>query len=173
MNRIRDLAGRGPLTAISAALAEEALYRVRQGFRGAVDPYGTSWRPLQRRSGRILRDTGRLQNSFARVRASRSGFVIGSNVDYADVHQYGASYTARGGSTSRKRGRFVSGQTLTKKGITKRGKLRKGFRQVSHGAHGVYIPPRRMLPLESLGLGTWAPAFARVTRRMVSRILKG
>lgn len=170
-NKVKDLVGAGPLTALNTNLAEEALYQVRQEFRGQRDPYDDGWAPLKHRRGRILRDTGRLANSFSRVSVSRKGFVIASGAEYASVHQYGAKYTAPGGSTSRnKRGRIIPGSKL----LTKTGRLRKGFKQVSHGAYQVEIPARPMLPLESRGLGgRWTEALAKVTRRAVSRLLKG
>lgn len=170
---LKDFAGSGPLSTLSKELAEESLYLIRQGFRKEQDPYGNDWAPLKHRKGRILRDTGRLANSFGRVRANRNGFVVGSNVDYSSVHQGGASYTARPGMTSRYKGRFVSNQRLTKRGVKKRGGLKKGYSVRSHGAHQVEIPSRMMLPSESMGLGPhWESAFARVAKRTMSRLLK-
>jgi phage gpG-like protein len=166
-NRLKDLAGKGPMSQLSAQLAEESLYQVRQGFRNQRDPYGEKWRPLKRRSGRILRDTGRMANSYGRVKSDRKGFVIASNVDYSGVHQYGARYTRAAGSTSRKRGRFTGAKLLTK-----RGRLKKGFRQVSHGAHGVEIPVRMMVPVQWRGLGQWKPPLERTARRFFSRMFK-
>jgi phage gpG-like protein len=173
VNKLKDLSSKGPITKISVAVSEEALALVRRGFRAEQDPYGNAWAPLKHRKGKILRDTGRMANGFTRVRATATGFTLANNTDYASVHQHGASYTAGAGSTSRRKGRFVSGQTLARKGTTKRGRLRKGYQQVSHGAHQVVIPARRMVPTEAQGLGHWQAPLERAARRAMHRILRG
>lgn len=66
------------------------------GFRGEHDPWDRAWRPLSRRtlaqrrgtSAQILRDTGRLANSMT-YRADRNSVSVGTNVEYAEDHQFG------------------------------------------------------------------------------------
>lgn len=71
-------------------LAEEARTQVANGFRSERDPYGTPWKRLLHREGRILRDTGRMAASVA-TSASQKGFRIDIPVVYAATHQYGTS----------------------------------------------------------------------------------
>ena len=73
------------------------LSRVQMGFRMQRDPWGSRWKSLarstlQRRRGRsasILSDTARLKRSFS-YRVSGGKMSLGSNVEYAATHQYGA-----------------------------------------------------------------------------------
>lgn len=70
------------------ALGQEAMKQIADGFREERDPYERPWEPLKKRRGRILRDTGRLRNSFF-VRPMLLGFAVTSNVRYARFHQQG------------------------------------------------------------------------------------
>ena len=58
-------------------------------FRRQQSPDGDPWEPLKFRQGRILSDTGRLRNSI-NYDASDDQVIIGTNVKYAPVHQFGA-----------------------------------------------------------------------------------
>lgn len=82
-----------------AGAAAEAKRLVQMGFRTETDPDGVPWAPLKGRRGMILRDTGRMANSFTSV-ATSDGFRVGSNVEYVKYHQEGTkglrkSYTRR------------------------------------------------------------------------------
>ena len=71
-----------------AAAAAEAKRLVQMGFRTETDPDGVHWAPLKGRRGMILRDTGRMANSFTSV-PTADGFRVGSNVEYVKFHQEG------------------------------------------------------------------------------------
>lgn len=173
-SKLKDLVGAGPFAALNKSLAEEALHQVKQEFRAQRDPYEEPWAKLKHRRGRILRDTGRLANGWSRISASRSGFVIGNATSYASIHQRGATYTKRGGPATRFKGRFVSGKRFAERGFKKNGQLRKGYSATAHGDAKVTIPARPMVPSEARGLGgLWTGAFARVTRRVLRKQLKG
>jgi phage virion morphogenesis protein len=94
LRRLREQlqAGTGSSGALKARLlkaaAAEARTQVAIGFRDGVDPTGAPWQPLKKRAGKILRKTGRLANSFT-ARPTDSGFVVGTNTDYATYHQQG------------------------------------------------------------------------------------
>lgn len=77
------------LPKMSANMSEEALTLVGQGFQDEKDPYEKPWKPLKRRIGRILQDTGRLRSSWFRKRVDASGFTIAAGVKYAKFHQLG------------------------------------------------------------------------------------
>lgn len=91
---------RKPLTAIKVLLIAD----VRDNFHGSHAPDGTAWLPLKnpskRRGGasaKPLRDTGLLMASVTaqgRGHVERIGeheLVLGTNLDYAAVHQFGAT----------------------------------------------------------------------------------
>jgi phage gpG-like protein len=93
IDRLGRIADGRILKIINQNLAEEAIELVKQGFEDEKDPFGSPWAPLKRRTGRILQDTARLKNSFNRPSATSSdagGFRIGTNVQYAVHHQFGA-----------------------------------------------------------------------------------
>jgi len=74
---------------IIKACAEEGRLLVEQGFEAGQAPSGAPWAPV-RRGGQPLRDTGRLLASLT-PKVGSGGFVIETNVKYADVHQRGAT----------------------------------------------------------------------------------
>jgi phage virion morphogenesis protein len=74
-------------------LGRAAKTQVQLGFRSGQAPDGSRWAPLRFRSGQPLRDTGRLRNSID-YRASRDEVIVGTNVCYAIVHQFGATIRA-------------------------------------------------------------------------------
>jgi phage gpG-like protein len=108
---------------MNRAAAGEALSLVQRGFREGVDPEGKPWAPLKSRKGKILRDTGRLANSFT-SQPTEHGFRVGTSVSYAVYHQEGTqgrkksetrsmvrAYAAdaiQAGKLGTKRGRFIS-----------------------------------------------------------------
>ena len=64
------------------------------GFVDSEDPYGNEWDAIQPRedgSSVPLRDTGRLMGSFTHD-ADNSSVRIGTNVEYANIHQSGIGY---------------------------------------------------------------------------------
>lgn len=85
-SKMRDQAGK--------VLGQEAMRLLADGFRRERDPYDRPWQKLKRREGKILRDTGRLRNSFF-ARAFPLGFKITSSVGYAKYHQDGTRHVPR------------------------------------------------------------------------------
>lgn len=102
--------------------------RVRLGFRTGISPFGQAWSPLKIRQGQPLRDTGRLASSITyRVGGSGSDqhVDVGTNVDYAPIHQYGG---------------FIKPKTA--KYLRFMGSAGVVF------SKGVYIPDRPFLPIK-------------------------
>jgi phage virion morphogenesis protein len=91
--------GLSDLTPVMREIGEELLANWQLRWREEKDPYAEPWKPLKastlaRRRGKdaqILRDTGRLQNSFT-VEADKDKVTIGTNVFYAPFHQFGTKY---------------------------------------------------------------------------------
>jgi phage gpG-like protein len=81
-------------------IGHEFVEEIRLGFRTSTSPNGVRWAPLRYRAGQPLLDTGtHLRNPMA-YRANRSSVEIGSNFEYAGVHQHGATIKP-------KRGKFL------------------------------------------------------------------
>jgi phage virion morphogenesis protein len=74
------------------ALGNAIANRVRLCFRLGVSPWGVPWKPLnpKYRTGKPLQDTGRLARSFT-SQVQGDAVVVGTNVQYAGVHQFGAT----------------------------------------------------------------------------------
>jgi phage gpG-like protein len=119
------------------AAGEAALTELRRGFRNSRDPYGKPWAELVLRDGKPLRDTGRLANSFS-LRLTPNGFTIGTPIEFAYVHQFGATIVP------------VRAKAL-------RFKPRGSKRFVT--LQKAVIPARKMLP-EGDDLGTWREPIA-------------
>jgi phage gpG-like protein len=77
-------------------LGQAALNQVDESFAGQRDPWDRPWKPSARAEssgGQTLRKSARLQRSLTSqtsLATSPRGFEIGTNVQYASVHQYGA-----------------------------------------------------------------------------------
>lgn len=79
---------------MSRVLAETARDLVDEGFAESKAPDGTPWAPLSMRDGQPLRDTRRLQSSFT-YQTNARGFELGTNVEYAAIHQFGGTITPK------------------------------------------------------------------------------
>ncbi len=86
--KLRAASGGKVYEALKKNLAAEALTQMQLGFRGSRDPYGQVWRPLKKRRGKPLLDTGRLRGSFS-YQVTSTGFRLGTVTVYAAAHQYG------------------------------------------------------------------------------------
>lgn len=108
-------------------IGDDIKAEVDNAFRSGQSPYGEPWAPLspvtiarrRKNSSVPLRDTGRLANSIS-VFADAHSVTVGTNVEYASTHQFGA-----------RRGEF--------------GKTRRG-NPIPWGS----IPARPFMPLDGL-----------------------
>lgn len=75
---------------VYATVGRTLAARIRLCFKLGVDPWGNPWQALKFRKGQPLRDTGRLNRSIV-SRVDGSGVTVGTNVQYAPVHQFGAT----------------------------------------------------------------------------------
>lgn len=84
------------LTIIGIRLHRQTL----RTFMMEKDPWGRPWKPLKpatierKRSSKILRDTGRLWQSFT-WRVEGDTLHFGTNVEYAPYHQFGTKHIPR------------------------------------------------------------------------------
>ena len=98
MGRMKDL------TPVMDAIGQELMTSTDFRFKTETDPKGVPWKPSMASydrgpspaggrfgnpdRGKTLTDTGRLRQSINR-RASRDEVIVGTNVQYAAIHQFG------------------------------------------------------------------------------------
>lgn len=96
---LKKLSEPGFARGLAANLGQAALNQIDESFTGQKDPWDRPWKPSIRAEatgGQTLRKTARLQRSMtskAALAVSPQGFEIGTNVQYAATHQYGATIT--------------------------------------------------------------------------------
>lgn len=139
----------GNLNGPMAVIGRKLKTRILLGFRSSTSPWGDPWLPLQYRVGKPLQDTGRLMASInyqVGAQAGQPHVDIGTNVDYARVHQFGATIEipARSQRVYRsllKNGDFARGAKFVKKDKTNFSSW------ATMAAYTVTIPARPYLPL--------------------------
>lgn len=91
---------------IRAGLQEVAALwenRIKANFRRSINPYGEKWPDITHRKGQPLLDTGMLRNSISGEVRGLS-IVLGSPLEYADIHQNGIKVKQRMFLPSKERG---------------------------------------------------------------------
>lgn len=76
---------------MAESIGEMLVSSTQQRFEDQRGPDGSSWQPslrTQAEGGQILVDSARLRNSIG-YEASPDLILVGSNVEYAAIHQYG------------------------------------------------------------------------------------
>ena len=154
------------LQPVMARIGQQLVTLADLSFRAEKDPWGTAWQRLsqstlrQRRQGKgtgghkILRDTGRLAGSIS-YRASAEQVVVGTNVVYAAIHQFGGdiqhqAHTKTLYFRTNKAGTAV-GSKFVKKG-------RSNFAQDAHvNAYVQRIHRRAFLPIDANGRADLPP----------------
>lgn len=139
---------------LSANLAEESLELIRQGFDTSSDPYGQKWQATKR-GGQILRESGRLRNSFTTSSISASGFRVGSNAKQVALQNYGGTIKPK----TKKFLRFRAAKNERSKG---------GF----VFAKKVVIPARPMLPDERGLPKRWEKSLEEAAQEVIDEILQ-
>lgn len=142
--KIRQISGAGFREPMAQRLGAAAISEIRREFDEGRDPYGVPWKPPVLRQGEPLRDSGRLNNSFA-ARVTPDGFSVGSNVRYLGVHQNGAIIEPVNAPKLKFRTRGRSGRWYT--------------------LDRAVIPRRQVIPTQERGLGTWGDAMNREADR--------
>lgn len=146
------------LQPVMARIGQQLVTLADLSFRGERDPWGTAWQRLsqstlrQRRKGKgtggakILRDSGRLAASIS-YRASAEQVVVGTNVVYAAIHQFGGDiqHPARTRPLY-----FRTNKAGTEVGNRFVKKRRSNFVQdVSVGAYTQHIKARPFFPIRN------------------------
>lgn len=135
------------LSPLMAELAAELLQSTRRRFETESAPEGQSWPPLSKgtlkqrgQNARALRKSGRLYQSI-HARAGKDEALVGTNVVYAAIHQFGGEvqHFAR----SQVQAVNASGR------FTKKRKTNRRERRVTIGEHAVTIPARPFFGVSS------------------------
>jgi phage gpG-like protein len=92
---MRGLANRSWRPRLMKVLAQEAVALSQECFAESKDPYGNAWPPLKIRQGQPLLDTGRLRNSISGRANGSTSFVVGTNVKYARLQNFGGTVTPK------------------------------------------------------------------------------
>lgn len=152
---------RRDLRKVHRDLGQEYQALVQRGFEAETSPEGAPWRPLAKSTVRrrgsahpILRVSGRMARTH--LRADATGAVIGSNLAYAAVQQYGGEIKRAGGAVKLHFKTFKGGPRKGKTLFSKAGKATHGMR-ATVGAYGIRIPARPWLFNPDGGIPeTWA-----------------
>lgn len=160
VRELRDLAERfdqlkepAAKAALMRKLGETAQTLVVEGFAESRAPDGTKWKELKFRDGQPLSDTGRLRNSFAIASALQStagSFTIGTNVEFAGVHQFGMTIHWKGEKQMAFPDRRGGGMAFARK---------------------VVIPARPMIPTGALP-NAWAEQLGQDASDFIEGLLK-
>lgn len=137
------------LAHIHRALGQEYQLLVQQAFEAEQSPAGRSWQALapatvkKRGSGHpILRVSGRLARAHLRADATQA--VVGSNLPYAAIHQYGGEIKRKGGTLQLHFKKFKRGPRKGKILFSKAGKATYGMKAQT-GPYSIHIPARPWL----------------------------
>lgn len=142
---------------VFAQIGSDVVADAQMRFKSSQDPYGQAWAPLaastlrQRRGGgkgaKPLLDTGALRNSLT-MAAGNDGVVIGSNVKYAAIHQFGGTISREARSVVVRLRKLKGGRVQ----FAKKAHKRVTEVQAEVGAHTITIPARPYVAQQSRGL---------------------
>ncbi|HEX2864978.1 MAG TPA: phage virion morphogenesis protein [Deinococcales bacterium] len=134
---------KGETRAALLRIAGETLVsKTAERFSSETDPYGVPWKRSWRANawgGQTLSKTGRLRRSFSWAPVNTTAVAVGTNVQYAALHQTGGVITPKNGKT-----------------LKFRSPAAKGKRGAWVNAKKVTLPARPMLPAHGL-----PPAYAK------------
>jgi phage gpG-like protein len=95
-NSIQHLGSGKGKTEINARASEVVYSLVQDNFQNSTDPDGNAWEPLKFREGDPLVDTGGLRDSIDVTSVTSDSFEMGTDWEYAHVHQDGMTITGPG-----------------------------------------------------------------------------
>lgn len=148
-------------------LGEEYQLLVQKGFDGEHSPAGNPWQPLAPASVRrrksahpILRVSGFLAKT--NIHATADCAVVGSNLAYAAIHQYGGEIRREGGKITLHFKKFKRGPRKGRALFATPGKATYGM-QAHAGPYTIRIPARpgfsrRTAPFRPHGCSALRPA---------------
>lgn len=185
---VRPLASNVAMQSIAKAMAAEVTTQIDLGFRESRSPDGVAWAPLVLRKGKPLLDTGTHLRSSISVDGNAGSINASVGFEYAHVHQYGATITAKGKALAIP---FGNARTVSKVGKGQKvlgivhGKYFLGKQSTGNqGAHRigyrvknllfvqrVSIPARPFFPTPGTVPSKWVRPLEDATAEAVSQIL--
>lgn len=137
------------LARIHRELGQEYQLLVQQGFEAEQSPAGSAWKELapatvkKRGSAHpILRISGRLARTHLRADAAEA--VVGSNLIYAAIHQYGGEIKRKGGTLKLHFKKFKRGPRKGRTLFSKESRATYGMK-AQVGPYSIRIPARPWL----------------------------
>lgn len=137
------------LARVHRELGQEYQILVQKGFEAEQSPAGAGWQALspatvkKRGSAHpILRVSGRLARTHLRANAQEA--VVGSNLPYAAIHQYGGEIKRKGGTLKLHFKKFQRGPRRGKTLFSEAGKATYGMK-AAVGPYSIRIPARPWL----------------------------
>lgn len=175
---VRPLASNVAMQSIAKAMAAEVTTQIDLGFRESRSPDGVAWAPLVLRKGKPLLDTGTHLRSSISVDGNAGSINASVGFEYAHVHQYGATITAKGKALAipfgqagkgARAGRDEHGRFL-KKDPSK--PFRAGLKaKTMLFVQRVTIPARPFFPTPGTVPSKWVRPLEDATAEAVSQIL--
>lgn len=156
-------------------IGQSLLVSVRAGIEAEESPDGEAWEPLRPSTVRqrggdahpVLQRSGRLKRSIT-MRLIPEGVIVGTNLVYAPVHQFGAEISKRAGAVKLHFRRIRRG---TKKGqvrFAKANDKRASFGMAA-AAHTARIPARPFLFRKDGDIPeSWKAAVTAIIKRHLS-----
>lgn len=138
------------LTPAMALVGQTLVQRVRMSFVRGRSPWGQQWAPLKMRDGQPLVDTGRLRDSVVYAAQAKS-VTVGTNVQYARTHQFGARIAPKTAKALRFRNQKAGAWVF---------------------ARAVTVPPRPFFPITKGGGAELPPAWAEAVKGALRAHLK-
>lgn len=142
------------MTPLMRQIAATMKDSVEENFATEGVSIGTPWKKSQRaikQGGKTLQDTGRLAASIS-AKSTNTEAIVGTNVEYAAIHQFGGSIKQGARSNLYTQNRR---KRNTKKG--RRGQFAKGTtggKGYTYGERNIKIPARPFLGITDSGMET-------------------
>ena len=102
-------------TKLMKVLSQEAVALSQECFANSKAPDGSAWAPLRVRNGQPLLDTGRLRNSINGRGQGADSFIVGTNVKYAALQNFGGTIVPK---TAKRLFFMAGGHLVSKKSVT-------------------------------------------------------
>lgn len=158
------------------AVGQALIVNIRRGMEAERSPEGYPWTPLKPSTVRqrkgdahpILQQSGRLKKSIT-MRQTSESVIVGTNLIYAPVHQFGAEIRKKAGATKLHFRRITRG---SKKGQVRftRASDRRAVFGMAAGAHTVQIPARPFLFQKDGDIpAAWKAAVVRIVSRYLEK----
>ena len=154
------------------AVGQSLIVSIRRGIEAERSPEGTPWTPLKastvrRRKGDahpMLQQSGRLKKELT-MRLTAEGVLVGTNLVYAPVHQFGADIRKKAGAAKLHFRRISRGANKGQLRFTSADDRRAVFGMAA-AAHSVRIPARPFLFQKDGDIpAAWKAAIVRIVSR--------